>query len=112
MRIRNVRTWHPDRSLSYLLKIMCTLFQNRKQNSVGCHAQFVHPTLVWRFPLNDSDILIKSIPNRLCPTSSGDNQVLIDSCDKSGHRLADNDDNKLAPCNIQSNDHILTTIHL
>ena len=26
-------------------KIMCTLFQNREQNSVGCHAQFVHPTL-------------------------------------------------------------------
>ena len=52
VRIRNVRTWHPDRTLSYLLKIMFTLFQNREQNSVGCHAQFVHPTFVWRFMAN------------------------------------------------------------
>ena len=51
--------------LSYLLKIMCTLFQNREQNSVRCHAQFVHPTFVWRYPLNDSDILINSILNCL-----------------------------------------------
>ena len=56
VRIRNVGTWHPDRALSYLLKIMCTLFQSREQNSVGCHAQFVRPTFVWRLPLNDSDI--------------------------------------------------------
>ena len=65
VRIRNIRTRHPDRTLSYLLKIICTLFQNREQNSIGCHAQFVYPTFVWRFPLNDSDILINSIPNCL-----------------------------------------------
>ena len=63
VRIPNVRTWHPDRTLSYLLKIMCTLFQNREQNSVGCHSQFVHPTFVWRFPLNH--YLINYIPNCL-----------------------------------------------
>ena len=55
VRIRNVRTRHPDKTLTYSLKIMCTLFQNRKQNSVRWHAQFVHPTFVWTFPLNDSE---------------------------------------------------------
>ena len=63
VRIRNVRTWHPGRTLSYLLNIMCTLFQNREQKKSWMPRAVCAPYFCTEIPIEH--YLINSIPNCL-----------------------------------------------